>query len=251
MNIFDIEIENYTYDDILNRIRDSIEKKNKLSFTYVNAFVAVSASHNDSLKKDLSKISALYIDGIGMHWALRALNKSVSIKERINATDLNYRILDLALESNYKVFFYGGGVEAHEKLQTKLNQTHPHLKIAGAIKRSNDYNMDVINSVNSSNPDILFVGLGTPEQEKWISANFEKINVPIVVGVGSWIEFATGVYPRAPMIMRKLGFEWLFRLILEPGRLWKRYLIGIPVFIYFIIKEYFNKKDNSNEKCVN
>lgn len=251
MNIFDIEIENYTYDDMLNRIRDSIEEKNKLSFTYVNTFVAVSASQNDSLKKDLNKISSLYIDGIGMYWALRALNTSVSIKERINATDLNYRILDLALESNYKVFFFGGGAEAHEKLHAKLSQTHPHIKITGAIKRSDYNNQEVLNLINSSNPDILFVGLGTPEQEKWISANFEKINVPIVVGVGSWIEFATGVYPRAPMIMRKLGFEWLFRLILEPGRLWKRYLIGIPVFIYFLTKEYFNKRDNSNEKCVN
>lgn len=250
MNIFNIEIENYTYDDILYRIRDSIEKKNKLSFTYVNAFVAISASKNDSLRKDLSKISTLYIDGIGIYLALKTLNKPLFVKKRINATDLNYRILDLALKSSYKIFFFGGGDEAHKKLQTKLSQTHPLLRIAGSIKRSNYDNAEVINSVNSSNPDILFVGLGTPEQEKWISENFEKINAPIVVGVGSWIEFATGVYPRAPLIMRKFGFEWLFRLILEPSRLWRRYLIGIPVFGFFIIKEYFNKKDNPNEKCV-
>ena len=92
-----------------------------------------------------------------------------------------------------------------------------------------------MNEINASNSDILFLGLGSPYQEKFISLYGKILNVPLQIAIGSGIEFLSSVRKRAPLMLQRLGLEWLFRLLNEPKRLWKRYLIGIPVFMFKVL----------------
>jgi len=120
---------------------------------------------------------------------------------------------------------------------------YPKLIIKGVIARKLCFDENILNEINSSNSDILFLGLGTPYQEKWIATFGKKTNIPIQIAAGSGIDFLSGVYKRAPEMLRKLGLEWLFRLFSEPKRLWKRYLLGIPHFVFLIIKQKLFTKE--------
>jgi N-acetylglucosaminyldiphosphoundecaprenol N-acetyl-beta-D-mannosaminyltransferase len=96
----------------------------------------------------------------------------------------------------------------------------------------------VIAMINEASPDVLWVGLGTPKQQLWMYEYKDKIKVPVMVGTGAAFDFLAGVKPQAPRWIRDAGFEWLFRLVTEPGRLWKRYLAGNSIFLWFFLKEF-------------
>lgn len=243
MKILGLKIENSTYNEILAEIDTTISLKKQFSFSYVNAYVALLANKNAELHKNLNEFSALFSDGIGMYWASKLLYGKFGLSERINGTDLYFKILQLAEKKKYKVFFFGGGEEAVANLKKNLIKSYPHILIGGIIKRDTNFTEDILSSISHSNSDILFVGLGTPDQEKWIASFGKKCNVPIQISVGSGIDFLSGAYQRAPALFRKFGLEWLFRLMLEPKRLWKRYLVGIPTFLLQVIKQKFSKQN--------
>ena len=162
------------------------------------------------------------------------------LRERINGTDLYYKILDMAEKKSYGIFFFGGSEKAANSLESQVRKLYPNLVVKGILPRNLNLEEKMLNEINSSKSDILFLGLGTPYQEKWIATFGQKCNIPIQIAVGSGIDFIAGTYKRAPKLMRLLGLEWLFRLFLEPKRLWKRYLIGIPHFVFLIIKQKYS-----------
>ena len=241
MKILNLNIENATYQDIISKIKESIEQKKKLSFTYVNAYIALSAFKDDSLAQALNNFTALYSDGVGVFWASKFLYGKSGLQQRINGTDLYYKILELAEKQGFKVFFFGGGEKAVATLKSTLKQRYPKLKVGGIEKRDISFSELILEKINQSNSDILFLGLGTPYQEKWISYFGKKCNIPLQISVGSGIDFISGAYKRAPRIFQKFGLEWLYRLLLEPKRLWKRYILGIPYFFYLIVKQKISK----------
>jgi N-acetylglucosaminyldiphosphoundecaprenol N-acetyl-beta-D-mannosaminyltransferase len=112
---------------------------------------------------------------------------------------------------------------------------YPDIIISGAIPRDTSFDKEIVEKIRISNSDILFIGLGTPFQELWLSKFNNTIDIPVQIAVGSGIDFISGNIKRAPKIMQKLGFEWLFRLFIEPKRLWKRYILGIPIFIFQLL----------------
>ena len=197
----------------------------------------MSAQRNFELHDDMLHFSALFTDGIGLYLASKFLYGKNGLCERINGTDLYYKVLGLAEKNGYKVFFFGGDVKHIGALKVELKTLFPNLNIRGIIYRDLSFSEVILEKLNQSDSDILFLGLGTPYQEKWIATLGKKCNIPIQVSVGSGIDFLSGVYKRAPKFFRSLGLEWLFRMILEPKRLWKRYLIGIPTFVLLIFKQ--------------
>lgn len=241
MKILNLNIENSTYQSIVSTIKESIDKNRKLSFTYINAYVALSAFKDNSLAQALNSFTALYSDGIGIYWASKFLYGKSGLSERINGTDLYFKILELAEKQGYKVFFFGGGEKAAGTLKSALMERYPKLKIGGIEKRDISFSEVILEKINQSNSDILFLGLGTPYQEKWISYFGKNCNIPVKISVGSGIDFISGAYKRAPLLFQKFGLEWLYRLSLEPKRLWRRYILGIPYFFYFVVKQKFSK----------
>lgn len=224
-----------TYQEIISLVNESIQSKVILNILYVNFYITFRAE-KDSILKDILNNEIFSIpDGVGIYIASKILYPDFKIKEVITGTDLYYRILKIANENNWKLFFLGGSSNASACIAKKLETSYPSVVFVGAINREKYKEIDIVNTINKSNPDIIFIGLGTPEQEYWLKRNSDKLVKSVRICCGSGIEFISGAKPRAPYLMRKIGLEWLFRLFVEPRRLWKRYLIGIPVFVFKIL----------------
>ena len=148
----------------------------------------------------------------------------------------------LCCSGRYRHFFYGGTGECLNRLENKLKQRNPQMNIAGRIsppfceQSEAELRLD-IEKINSVKPDILWVGLGSPKQDFWMHKNRDKLNVPVIIGVGAAFDFLSGMKKQAPSWVRHSGLEWLFRLCAEPRRLWRRYLIGNTLFLFLLIKE--------------
>lgn len=235
VNILGYNFSNYDYDEIISIIHEKISKREIFTFLNVNPHILNEAEKNLELDKNLKSLSAIFADGVGVYWASRFLYGKSGFEKKITGTDLYYRILAYAEKFDRKVFFFGGGEEAVSKLEFEMRRKYPELKISGILKRETNLSDLTATKIRSSNSDILFVGLGSPYQEKWLAKFSRQVNIPVQIAMGSGIEFLSGNYKRAPESMQYFGLEWFYRFLNEPGRLWKRYFLGNPYFIFKII----------------
>jgi N-acetylglucosaminyldiphosphoundecaprenol N-acetyl-beta-D-mannosaminyltransferase len=182
-------------------------------------------------------------DGVPLLWASRFLG--TPLKGRVNGTDLMVSLCALSAEKGYKVFFLGGRPGAAEKAKEKLEKKFQGVNIVGCycpplgFEKKAGENLKILDMIKKTMPDILFVGLGAPKQEKWIYQWRGELDVPVSIGIGVSFELLGEMLLRAPLWMQKTGLEWLWRLMIEPGRLWKRYLIDDPLFFKMILKQRF------------
>ncbi len=154
------------------------------------------------------------------------------------------QVCSIATEKGYSIFLYGATENVLEKLVEKLKQKFPELKVVGVYAPpfrplTEQESKHVIQMINAANPDVLWVGLGGGKQERWMAHHANYLQVPVMVGVGAAFDFLSGSKPDAPRWVQKAGLEWLFRLVKEPRRLWKRNLYH-PVFIgKIVIQKWF------------
>lgn len=235
VNILGTDITSASYQDIINTISGRLQKKEKFSFHNVNASILLKYLKDREFRKSLDSFTCLYSDGTGMYLASRFCYGKKGLKQRVTGTDLYSYILDYANSNKLKCFFYGGSKESVNLLPGVLKNKYPEIIVSGIIPRTTEIKNEIAEEIKNSKPEVLFVGLGTPYQENWIAEYSDFINVPVQIAVGSGLEFISGAKKRAPAFFLKSGLEWLYRIYLEPGRLWKRYLFGIPIFIFKII----------------
>ena len=137
----------------------------------------------------------------------------------------------------------GGRPGSVDKTAVILQTRHPDLQIVDTdcppygFEKDSDELARIKAKITRVVPHLLFVGLGTPKQERWIYENYRDLNVPMAIGIGASFEFVSGIVARAPNWMQKVGLEWFFRLLIEPRRLWKRYFIGNPLFLWHVLKQ--------------
>ena len=182
----------------------------------------------------------VFPDGVPLVWMLRLLGAGQA--ERVYGPDVMLAICELGTTNEHSHFFYGGNVGVPELLIEKLITRFPGIKIAGChsppfkpLSLSED--AEVVDKINRSGAQFLWVGLGAPNQEKWMAKHLGRIKVPVMLGVGAAFDFHAGTIRQASRCMQKAGLEWLFRLFMEPRRLWKRYLYNNPRFVYHAGKE--------------
>lgn len=183
-------------------------------------------------------------DGMPLVWLGRLKgHKDIG---RTYGPDLLPYVCDAGQDKGWRHFFYGGTSEVLEKLVTRLREQFPGLQLAGCHAPS----MQSVGQVESAatleviqraRPDILWVGLGSPKQDFWMANHRALLDVPVMVGVGAAFDFLSGTKPQAPRWMRRSGLEWMFRLGCEPRRLWKRYLVGNTLFVYWLIRDAMEK----------
>jgi len=166
---------------------------------------------------------------------------------RVYGPDLMQDICDISKEKGYKNYFYGSSVDVLKKLKENFNKKYPGLIISGVCsppfrQLTKEEDDKIVGDINNNNPDIIWVGLGSPKQDLWMYEHRNRINAPVMVGVGAAFDFLAGTKSQAPRWMRNSGFEWLFRLTTEPRRLWKRYLIGNSIFMWLFLKEFVKIK---------
>ena len=180
-------------------------------------------------------------DGIGLIYASKIKRKP--LKERVTGYDLSIKLLNIANENNYSLYLLGGKDGVAKAAAENIEKDYPNIRIAGYhhgyFNGSHNGNDDseeevkIIDDINSLNPDIIFVGLGFPNQEIWIDSNRCKIKGRVIIGNGGVMDVLSGNLKMTPDIYRKLGLEWLHRLIREPSRI-KRQIV-IPKFIFKVI----------------
>lgn len=242
INIAGTQIDKYSFDEVVGRIVDQAFSKDSPEYV-----VTPNAQHILTLQKDThfreiyGKAFLVVPDGVSLLWAAKFLQ--TPLEGRVNGTDLFERLCAIAAEKGLKIFLLGGRPGAADKAAEILQARYPDLKIVGTHCppygfESNSAELALINAkIQAATPHILFVGLGAPKQENWIYANYQQLNVPISIGIGVSFELVAGMVQRAPVLMQKSGLEWLFRLIVEPKRLWQRYVVGNPLFIWLVLKQ--------------
>jgi N-acetylglucosaminyldiphosphoundecaprenol N-acetyl-beta-D-mannosaminyltransferase len=235
VQLLGLNIHNLTMTETLQAIKEIVECK-RFSFAVTpNVDHTVKFSKCAQFREIYAKAGLVVADGVPLLWAARMLG--TPLKERINGTDLFERTCQLAEQQGYSVFLLGGSPGAAAGACEKLALRHPHLKIAGwdcpafGFYKNAEQNKEVQSKILESGADILFVGLGAPQQEQWMCDYAKGSGVVFAVGVGVSFSFVGGLIPRAPVWMQRNGLEWLWRLGKEPRRLSRRYLLeDLPFF---------------------
>lgn len=188
-----------------------------------------------SLKNLFENSSLLVPDGIGIVLAIRWL---YGLKiSRVPGIDLMQNICKDAARKGYKIFIFGAKEEVNKIVVKRLNFKYPGIQIVGRCNGfiGEDRMNDLINKINKSKADILFVALGSPKQERWIQKYLPKLNIEICQGVGGALNTIAGKPKRAPDFIQRIGLEWLYRMVVEPKRI--RRQIVLPVFVLKVLKE--------------
>lgn len=235
INIFGINISKLTYDKFLEIIDESIKKNKQLTIGYANADTLNKISDDIKLKNIYDSFDLIHPDGIGVYLASKFLYGKNGFQRRITGSDFYQLLIDESIKNNRRVFFFGHS----DKTLNKIKQLNPLLNICGLQEGYNFDSSIVIEKINKSGSDIIIIGLSAPIQENWIYKNKDKINFKVILTVGDGIKVFAGEKIRGPVILRNLGLEWAVRYITNPVVNFKKYIIGIPLFIIRILKQKF------------
>ncbi len=243
--LFKIPVDNLDYGYLYENIKEAIGSKNKIVINYLNAHTVRLLRKNKSLRTALLGADIIHPDGIGIWFASRILNNSI-LKLRFNFTDCSLKFLDDCQNEGWSIFLLGSGDEMLKKAVRKLGEKFPRLKIAGTLNGYSGAKMgNPVGLINEKIPDILWVGMGTPKQELWIDKNKDKLNCVVIQSVGDLITFLAEEKTRGPAFIRKLGLEWSVRVLRHPIKYFDRYIVGIPVFFFLLLKQFILKTNKN------
>lgn len=233
LSILGVPFDNVTTEQTLDTISGMIASRQPHYIATANVDFTALALYDEELRRILLDAHLVVCDGMPLVWASRWLGNA--LPERVAGSDLVPKLLALAEVKNWSVYFLGGQKEVTAKAVQLVQVRHPKLRIAGVMSPPFKplHEMDhatICADIRRADPDLLFVSFGCPKQEKWIAMNYRRAGTPVTIGVGGTIDFLAGHMKRAPHWMQVTGFEWLYRLLQEPRRLFKRYATDLVVF---------------------
>jgi N-acetylglucosaminyldiphosphoundecaprenol N-acetyl-beta-D-mannosaminyltransferase len=245
ISIFGILIEFCTFGEGVEIIEKLIRKKKPQLVVLANAHTLNLAYEQKEYKRILKKAALVLRDGTGVGWA--AKRKGIPPLHNFVGTDFIPDFCKYTSHKGYRFFLLGSRPGNAEFAANNLEGLAPGVVVTG---HHHGYFKDaeaheIIQRINETRSDILMVAMGNPKQEIWIESYIDKINVPVCIGVGAFFDYFSGRVVRAPRWMLNTGMEWVFRLFVEPKRLWKRYLIGNTQFIIRICRELWNKRNTN------
>jgi N-acetylglucosaminyldiphosphoundecaprenol N-acetyl-beta-D-mannosaminyltransferase len=194
--------------------------------------------YDEDLRRIHENAGLVTTDGMPLVWLAHI--KGLRHVERVYGPDLMLACCAASVGKGYRHFFYGGAEGVAQLLADRLAARFPGLIVAGVYTPpfrplTTDEEQALVETINASEADIVWVGLSTPKQERWMAEHVGRLGVPVLIGVGAAFDFHAGVKRQAPRWMRRSGLEWLFRLLAEPGRLGRRYLINNPSFVWRVV----------------
>jgi N-acetylglucosaminyldiphosphoundecaprenol N-acetyl-beta-D-mannosaminyltransferase len=245
VRLLGVDIDSVTESDLLERIYALAHTDGKTIVAHTNVH-SLNIAYHDKLFRSFFQMSTInFCDGAGVILGARLLSRR--ILERITYADFMWHLAAFSSKKEMSMYFVGSLPGVAEKAKQKLKDKYPSLKILGTQHGyfskclGHHENIEVVANINSAKPDLLIVGMGMPIQEHWVLENFERLDVKIILTGGAVFDYISGVAPRAPKWMTDHGLEWLGRMLIEPRRLWKRYLIGNPLFFWRIFIHHFLK----------
>ena len=223
-----------SYDQALRCIEETIESRRKAFWVAINPQKVFRAWHEHDLLDILNRADVGICDGIGVSVASRVLlGRRI---HRVTGCDLFFRLLPFTARKGWRVFMLGASEESNARACLNLRQRYPDLQIVGSQSGYFKHSVSVIEHINSTEADLLFVAMGSPAQEYWISRHHKHLNVPFCMGVGGSFDVASGLSRRAPAIFRRTGTEWFYQLVTQPHRRLKRQLVYVPFLLRVIGK---------------
>ena len=238
--VLGIGISTTSYDEVTAVCRDWIERRRSARGETRGRYICVTSVHgimtavfDPSFRRELNSADMATPDGMPVVWALRSFG--CRGQRRVYGPDLMLALCHQAAELGHRIFLYGSRPQTLEHLERRLLRRFPKLVIGGsysppfrALTCAED--REITTRIIAADADLIFIGLSTPRQERWMAAH--RARIPgVMVGVGAAFDFHAGQLKQAPPWMQQHGLEWLFRLLMEPRRLWKRYLLITPLFL--------------------
>ncbi len=249
-------IDDITMNEALNRLEDFVAAGRKSGkghqIATVNADFVVQSLHDAELRHILQEADMATADGMPLVWSARLLG--VPMEKRVTGADMVPALAERAAQKGYSIYFLGAAPGVAEKAANILQEQYPGLRIAGVASpsaeavRSGD--PAIIAACKAAKPDILLVAFGNPKQEKWIYTHAQALGIPVMIGVGGTFDLIAGVTKRAPQWMQKSGLEWSYRLLQQPGRLWKRYTTDFFGFGYFFLWQWWSMRQKGSPSAL-
>jgi N-acetylglucosaminyldiphosphoundecaprenol N-acetyl-beta-D-mannosaminyltransferase len=223
-----VKVSDLNYDSFLDVIADAIQNEKQIAIGYANAHTLNLCYSDKSLTDILNSMDYVHPDGIGIYIASKYIQGSSKLSSRMTGSDFYPRLTELCVRNGWKVYFFGHSREILERIEGNC----PGLSVAGLSEGYNFNDDEVVESINSSEADILIIGLSFPLQEQWIVKNRIRLRSKVILAVGDGIRVFSGDKVRGPVLFRRMGLEWLIRLILNPFGNFNRYIIGNPKFLF-------------------
>lgn len=244
--ILGTRIDALSWEQATTRITAWADKQESRMVCLCNVHVAVSARGDADLRSALDISDMITPDGAPLVWLMR--KRRWPEQQRISGPDLMWCILARAEQLGLSVFFYGGTASTLQKLLSTIHASFPALKIAGHLSppfRSLriEEESEIYSRINQSGAHIVMVGLGCPKQEKWMARHKGRIDA-VMLGVGAAFDYHAGTLKRAPLAWQHAGLEWLYRLVKEPTRLFRRYLMTNTLFLLALPWELLRRRDS-------
>ena len=233
-DILGCAIDRLDMEDTLSAVEEAIAERRYTQHMAINAAKLVTMADDRRLREIVAGCELVNADGQSVVWASRLLRDP--LPERVAGIDLMHALVGLAERRGYRVYFLGAKADVLERALAVLRERHPRLQIAGARDGyfGEDEEARVCADIRASRPDILFVAMSSPRKEYFLGAHGASLGAPFVMGVGGSIDVVAGVTRRAPVLWQRLGLEWLFRLLQEPRRMFRRYAVTNARFAFLV-----------------
>jgi N-acetylglucosaminyldiphosphoundecaprenol N-acetyl-beta-D-mannosaminyltransferase len=250
--ILSVKVASTTHTEVLNVVKNSLKKRKHsakpLFITTPNPEIVVKSQNDSELLVALNEADIALPDGVGIIYASKFLG--LKLRERISGREMFEEMLELANKKRLKVFLLGGTSEVNKDALEKISKKYPKVKTKGSAdiqinnkgysvsERDRKRHIEILDTINVQKPDLLFVALGAPKQEKWALHNLDSLDVKVVMVVGGAFDYFAGKMSKPPALFARLGLEWLWRVLLEPTRI-KRILNAVVVFPYLVLVDRF------------
>ncbi|HET9721155.1 MAG TPA: WecB/TagA/CpsF family glycosyltransferase [Solirubrobacteraceae bacterium] len=234
------------YEAALDLIDQHVAKRYLGYVCVANVHTVMAAAEDPELRRALEGSTINVPDGMPLVWALNALGHR--LEDRVYGPELMWRSCARAASAGTRIYLYGGrNQEALTQLIANLRRHHPGLQIVGGFSPphrplTGEEREAILAEINRAAPDIVWVGIGVPKQEKWMAEMRPHLDAPVLIGVGAAFDFHAGLVPQAPPQLQRAGLEWAYRLLREPRRLWRRYLRYNPRFVAAFAAQYLRQR---------
>jgi len=239
-NVLGVQVNVIDYEAAVERIIQAAKAKQGLSISALAVHGVMTGVLDDTHRYRLNHFDLICPDGQPVRWALNLMYKA-KLSDRVYGPNLTLYTCERAAEEGLSIYLYGSRPEVLQAFTDNLRSRYPKLQIAGSQPSrfrtvSAEEKQEIVRQIHESGADIAFVGLGCPRQEVWAYEYRDALSMPLLA-VGAAFDFHAGLLPQAPKTLQNLGLEWLFRLVQEPKRLWKRYVLLNPHYVWLLSQQ--------------
>lgn len=238
--ILGVKIDLVEYAAVMRKMQTAIARRQRLSIGFTNVYTIMCARADQDLLQAVNNFSLSVPDGMPLVWLSRFTD--TTLHDRVYGPDLFAAFCELSQEHNYRHYFYGSTPQVLHRLRQNLRLIYPDLRIAGMHSPpfrdlTPEEENEIAARIDQATPDVLWIAIGSPRQEKWMARMRERLEVPVIAAIGAAFDFYAGTVKQAPKSWQRHGLEWLYRLLQEPRRLAKRYLVYNPLFVLAVLRQ--------------